>query len=81
MMSIQGSFETEVNEMPVDSLETKTPSTTSTPSWHHEINAEKSLNFPCYKEFGCKLSFDSQKGLSLHQNRCKAVDKKLLTKR
>ncbi len=37
----------------------------------------KSLNFPCYKEFGCKLSFDSQKGLSLHQNRCKAVDKKI----
>ncbi len=38
----------------------------------------KNLNFPCYKEFGCTFSSDSQKGLSLHQNKCNAVNKKIV---
>ncbi len=55
-----------------------------TPSIHnvHSIMGRrnkhlKNLNFPCYKEFGCTFSSDSQKGLSLHQKRCNAVNEKI----
>ncbi len=76
MMSTQGLFETEIKGC--QWTHSKTPSIHDVHSIMGRRNKRaKNLNFPCYKDFGCTFSSDSQKGLSLHQNRCNAIDKKM----